>query len=154
MGNDWYIAEIVLEIVVEQEAMNVVHTNLVLVQAESAERAYEKAMQCGKDGESTYANPQGKSVTLRFRGLRNLLKVYDPLEDGAELFYEERVGVGETELLALIREKVDMTAFLPLQGVKPNGSPDYSCGEIMREALEMVKAKREKRLETEGLAPD
>ena len=68
----WYLAEIVEEIIVEGDARNVVHTNLVLVRADSPEEAYEKAVQLGTAVEMSYENLAGKRVTFRFRGLHDL----------------------------------------------------------------------------------
>ena len=47
----WYLADIVQEITVEDDPHNVVHTNLVLIRADSPEEAYQKAMELGLAGE-------------------------------------------------------------------------------------------------------
>ena len=41
------------EITVEGESRNVVHTNLLLVRADSPEEAYEKALELGAEGEQS-----------------------------------------------------------------------------------------------------
>jgi len=64
-------AELVEEITVEDDPRNVVHQNLVLIRAVSADEAYEKARKIGKDGETSYDNPSGKAVRIRFRGFPN-----------------------------------------------------------------------------------
>jgi hypothetical protein len=43
----WYLADIVEEIRVAGDWRNVVHTNLILVRADSPDEAYEKAMALG-----------------------------------------------------------------------------------------------------------
>jgi hypothetical protein len=43
----WYLAEIVQQITVEGDSRNVVHTNLVLVRADSPEDAYQKRWSWG-----------------------------------------------------------------------------------------------------------
>ena len=40
----WYLAELVEEITISGDPRNVVHTNLVLVRADSAAEAYEKSL--------------------------------------------------------------------------------------------------------------
>lgn len=117
----WYIAEIVQEYTIEGEPSNVVHTNMVLVRADSPEEAYDRAILLGKESEVSYENPQGKKVTLRFRGLRDLNVVHGELEHGAELIYEERVGMSEEELDKSVTRKEDLGVFRPLEqhGIGP-----------------------------------
>ncbi len=107
----WYWAEIIEEIRIEGETDNVVLLNTVLVQAESPDRAYERALEIGRDYDSEYTNPDGQRVTCRFRGLRDLGAIYDGLEHGAELFYSEETGVSEDELAQLATAKDDLTLF-------------------------------------------
>jgi hypothetical protein len=86
------IAQLVLEITVEDEVRNVVHIDYLLVRADSPEEAYEKAQRLGSEHETTYLNKDNKEVRIRFRGLRNLNVIYDDLEHGADLLYEEKLG--------------------------------------------------------------
>src|SRR5580658_4503571 len=89
----WYLAEIVEQITVEGDPRNVVHTNLVLVRADSPDEAYQKAIELGTAGDASFENPDGKWVTFRFRGLHDLNVIYDELEDGAELDCSENIGM-------------------------------------------------------------
>jgi Domain of unknown function (DUF4288) len=72
---EWYLAELVQELTVEQEltvqedSRNVVWRNLTLVHAHSPDEAYEKALSLGRAGDTEYVNPSGKLVTTRFQGL-------------------------------------------------------------------------------------
>jgi Domain of unknown function (DUF4288) len=66
---EWYLADIVEQITVEGDPRSVVHTNMVLVSANSPEEAYEKALQLGKELEQVYDNIDGKRVECHFRGL-------------------------------------------------------------------------------------
>jgi Domain of unknown function (DUF4288) len=86
------LAKIVEQITVEGDPRNVVHTNLVLIRADSPEEAYPKAVELGAAGEQSYENLDGTRVEFRFRGLRELSVIYDELEHGAELTYSEDVG--------------------------------------------------------------
>ena len=94
----WYLARLVQEITVEGDPRNVVHTNLVLVRADSPEEAYQKAIELGAQGEIAYESPQGRKVTTTFRGLNDLGVIHDPLEHGAELEYAEQVNMDEAAL--------------------------------------------------------
>lgn len=107
----WFLAEIIEEIQVAGDEQNIVHINLVLIRARSDEEAYEKAMANGREGEISYENIDGKMVTSRFLGLRNLLAVYNDLNDGALLIYEERIGVPEEELQGYITPKDKLALF-------------------------------------------
>jgi len=73
----WYLEDIVQQITVEGDPRSVVHTNLVLVRADSPEEAYQKAIELGAVGDQSYENPDGKRVTFRFRGLHDLNVIHD-----------------------------------------------------------------------------
>jgi hypothetical protein len=135
-GATWYIAEVVMEITVEDEARNVVHINFLLVRAQSPEEAYEKALRLGNEHETIYLNRDGKKVQCSFRGLRNLAVVYESLEHGAELLYEEKVGVDQETLDALIRPKESLAVFAPIER---SPGPDYASAKIMREAERIIE---------------
>ena len=109
----WWLADLIVEIRVAGEDENLLHFNLTLVRADSAEEAYAKALAFGAQHDLTYTNTDGKSVMCRFRGLRDLLVIYDDLEDGAELLYEEEEDVAEDRLLAAIKSKNTLSVFEP-----------------------------------------
>ena len=67
----------------------------------------------GLAGEQQYLNMEGKQVRVTFRGLRDLDVVHDDLEDGAELFYEETVGVLEDDLRRWVTSKEALSTFAP-----------------------------------------
>jgi hypothetical protein len=127
----WYIAELVEEVTVEGDPRNVVHKNFLLIRAGSPEDAYQKATALGRESEASYANPEGKLVRVRFRGLSELNVIHDELEHGAELFYEERIGVPNDEIEKWILPKDQLTVFRPMGPAK---TPDYSSQEILDEA--------------------
>src|SRR6516162_6964705 len=91
----WYIGWIVLEFVIEDDPRNVVHINTLLIEANSPDDAYKKALELGKSQEMEYLNTDGKVVKVKFRGLRELNVIHDELEHGAELFYHQEVEVPE-----------------------------------------------------------
>jgi hypothetical protein len=109
----WWLADLIVEFTFEGEVGNLVHYNLTLVRADSAEEAYSKSLRLGVEHESTYTNSDGKLVTVRFRGLRDPYVIYDELEDGAELLYEEQTNVPEQQLLSTIKSKDALSVFEP-----------------------------------------
>jgi hypothetical protein len=129
----WYLAEIVEQITVEGDPRNVVHTNLVLVRADSPEEAYQKAIELGAAGEQSYENPDGKGVTFRFRGLHDLSVIHDELEHGAELIYSEDPDLDEAAIRAWVNPKEELGVFLP---ITPSTGPDYRAREIVEKLYE------------------
>ena len=110
----WYLAEIVQQITVEGDPRNVVHTNLVLVRADSPEDAYLRAMELGTAGEQSYENIDGKCVTFRFRGLHDLNVIFGEMEHGAELIYSENMDFNESAIQDWVTPKEELGIFLPI----------------------------------------
>lgn len=131
----WYVAELIMELAVDGDPRNVVHKNLVLIEAKSPEDAYRKALELGKAGENSYNNPEGKLVTVKFRGLGHLDVILDALEHGAEIQFEEHVGVSADQIKSWIRRKEELNVFVPIE---QSSAPDYSSAEVMNEAEKMV----------------
>jgi Domain of unknown function (DUF4288) len=132
----WYLATLVEEITVEGETPNIIHKNLVLVRAGSSEQAYERAHELGTQAELQYENPSGKIVRVKFRGLNTLNVVHDELEHGAELQYEELVGLSADEVEGLIRRKEDLSVFRP---ITPTAGPDYSSREVLETSARLLE---------------
>ena len=109
----WYLADIVEEVRIESEPENIVHTNTILVRADSPEEAYQSALALGKEGEITYTNPEGKTVQVYFRGLRDLNVIHGQLEHGTELIYEKRTGMSESDLARWVSAKDELEVFVP-----------------------------------------
>jgi hypothetical protein len=129
-GAKWYLANIVEEITIEGEWRNVVHTNLILIRADSPEEAYQKAMELGTEGEQTYDNIDGQRVTHRFRGLRELQVIHDELEHGAELSYREDIAVDESTIQKWVAAKEELGVFRP---ISPSAAPPYGSAKIIEE---------------------
>lgn len=124
----WYLAELVMKIVVEDDPRNVVHQNVVLVRAATPDEAYEKALHFGKNGETSYENPDGKSVQISFEGLSDLDLIDEELEDGAELTFHYKVNVSEEQLRSIVRPRDRLRAFLPPMRAE---GPDYSSRDVL-----------------------
>jgi hypothetical protein len=129
----WYLAEIVQQITVEGDPRNVVHTNLVLVRADSPEDAYQKAMELGAAGDQSYENMDGKCVAFRFRGLHDLNVIHDELEHGAELIYSEKMDFDESAIQEWVTPKEELGIFLP---ITPSTGPDYASRDVLEELYE------------------
>ena len=127
-GAKWYLADIVQQITVEDDPRSVVHTNLVLVRADSPEEAYRRAMELGAAGEQSYENPEGRQVTFKFRGLRDLNVIHDELEHGTELTYREDVGMDEDAIRRWVTPKEELGVFAP---ITPSTGPIYISRDII-----------------------
>lgn len=139
MKVEWYLAELVVKITVADDPRNVVHQNLVLIRADSAEEAYEKAIQLGKKEEISYKNPEGKDVHFRFEGVSDLVDIWSgELEDGAELDFRPTVAMPEEKIRSIVKPRECLRAFLPSR--RADG-PDYSSGEIIAMVAQMMEAE-------------
>lgn len=122
----WYLADIVIEHRITNEPHNVIHINTMLIQASSPENAYACAQTLGHELEQTYENTDGERVTVIFRGLQNLLVIYDDVEHGAELAYSEKIGLSEADIQAMLAPKSELAVFQPWtppSRAKPNYMP-------------------------------
>lgn len=104
----WFLADIVMETTVQDEPGNLVHINLTLIRASSLAEAYERSLQVGQDSEGTYQNLDGRMVTTRFRGLRDLKVIHEELEHGSEIAYDELEDQDENHIQGLLRSKEDL----------------------------------------------
>jgi hypothetical protein len=134
-GAKWYWAEVIVEINVEDDPRNVVHRNLVLVQADSPMGAYERATEIGKRYESSDLNPSGKIVRITFRGLGGLDVIHDKMEHGAEILYSESISVSESQINQWVRQKNQLDIF---REDEADNKPDYSSKEIGEEVHKIL----------------
>jgi hypothetical protein len=113
-GNtEWFIGELVEEFKAADQTENLVHINTILIEANSPEVAYEKALALGELANRVFTNTDGVDVTVRFRGLRGLYPIHDRLEDGAELLYEEREGMSDEAIAKMVKPKEALAVFSP-----------------------------------------
>lgn len=125
----WFLADLVMENRVDEDPRNVVHVNTMLVEAGSAEEAWEKALELGRDQEHTYLNTDKKQVNVRFRGLGDLYVVYGKLEHGSELIYQEKVDVPEEKLATMVPAKHELSVFVPPPDVEDLAHPAFRAGQ-------------------------
>jgi catechol 2,3-dioxygenase-like lactoylglutathione lyase family enzyme len=131
----WYLAELVVQLAVEDDPRGVVHINTCLVEAHDAGAAHDKAMALGRDEEHEYRNPSGRRVRVRFLGLRELVEVFEPLEDGAELTFQERIGLSDLEARRLVTRRDELAVF---RADVPSVAPDYSAREVMADVDDVL----------------
>ena len=112
-STEWFIGELVEEFQAADQPENLVHINTILIQADSPEVAYEKAITLGESANRVFTNSDGVDVRVTFRGLRGLYPVYDRLEDGAELLYEKREGMSDEAIAKLVKPKEELAVFSP-----------------------------------------
>lgn len=128
----WYLADVVLEHTVERDPRNVVHVNVHLIEADSPERAFEKATALGREAEQVYENTAGREVRVTFRGLRELNVIHDALEDGAELVFEESIHVPKEELTTWLRPKDELAVFRKRESTFKRDAPNYMPESVMK----------------------
>lgn len=130
-GVKWYLATLIMVITIESESKNVVHKNLHLIQAESDETAYGKALELGSDSETSYSNSKNQRVTISFYGLAKLEETIElDIYDGVELTFDERKNVSVDELKKLIPLKKDLGIFLSKKQTVRESELDYGSKEI------------------------
>ncbi len=132
---NWYLADLVVRFDVQDDPRGVIHINRCLVEAADAEQAYVKAIALGKEYDQEYPNPAGKKVRGRFLGLFDLLEIYEPLEDGSEIAYEERIGISDLEARRLVSAREQLGVF---RKEFPSAPPDYSAAEIIHEVDDIL----------------
>jgi hypothetical protein len=125
---EWYLADLIITIHVEDDPKNIIHINTVLVHAQSPEDAYEKALSLGAEQVSeSYLNPQGKQVEFRFAGLKELSVIHDKLQHGAELFFVEKTNMTPLEVASMVQPKENLSVF---SNPELSSRPDFSSGQI------------------------
>lgn len=125
----WYLADLVMETTVAGDRRRVVQVNTTLVRADSPQAALAAAKLLGRQSQHRYLNTTGRAVHVRFRGIRDLLEIYEPLEHGAELMYTEAVTTSVTAAARLARKKNQLGAFRP-RTPKGRAVPNYMPADI------------------------
>jgi hypothetical protein len=86
--------------------------NTVLIKACSRDEAYRKAIAQGKIGTDSICGPEGgRQGHWVFEGLASLLPIYEKLEDGAEIMWEQAVNVTVKTVRARVKEKRELECF-------------------------------------------
>jgi hypothetical protein len=142
VADSWYLADLIIKIAVSDDPRTVVHRNTVLVHADAADQAFDKAMQFGRESETSFQNPAGKRVTFEFVGVAELQEIVDEAPyDGAELCYSEYINWDRRKIDALVKDKGDLHAFRPHKR-RPKNLPDYASKEIVDELRNKLGLER------------
>ena len=102
----WYVGSYLLRFVELSEGGNddpaasfYVWENTIIVRAGSLEEAYRKIEIVGKGEAEPYrGGPDGVPVQWIFEGVSELLPIYEPLEDGAEIMWADHGSVQLSKL--------------------------------------------------------
>jgi len=108
----FYIAELVQECRVRGIKTSLVWVNIHLIKASSAKEAYSKALKKGKEHNQRYrAGDEGRPARWIFRGLRQLIPIYEKIADGAEIMFETYEDVTPTAATKMVRSRRNLIAF-------------------------------------------
>src|SRR5688572_6263013 len=113
MGKKWYLAGLMEAFQSASEANYLLWINWILVRASDAEEAYARALKFGEERNREWVNPDGVLVTVTFRGLRDLYEIYEELEDGAEIIYDEYEDISSDDIDAKATKKEELAVFQP-----------------------------------------
>lgn len=142
--NRWFLAELVMEFRVEGDERNVVHVDSVLVEADTRVHAWHAALELGREAENSYVNTEERRVTKAFRGIRQLMVLWEGLEHGSELFYTEHVGVPEERIREWTGPREELAAFLVAPDAEAGG-PNLMPAELTRLLLASPPSPPEER---------
>lgn len=109
---EWFLADAILVFTFANGDNPLTWINTHLIKATSPEEAYTKALAQGELSNNTYTNTDQIEVISTFRGLKNLLLIYEKLEDGAEIMWTEYDDLTEEQISALITPKEKLGAFV------------------------------------------
>jgi hypothetical protein len=112
----WYLSHEILSFELEDQSTYQERVplweNLVLIKADGAEEAYDKAMQHGLASEGT-VTIDGRIGRCRFKGLKELSRIYEEIADGAEIEWRE-YELSKDAIDQLLLPKDKLHAFQPL----------------------------------------
>lgn len=137
----WFVGELVESIQIAGQATALVHLNCVLIEARSADEAFNRALELGNQLNAQYLNTEGAKVVCKFEGLRELNVVHDELEHGAELFFRTMPGVKKDELSDVVTPKESLAVFRDTKVPRENYFP-ASIARELKERIGKSKAKR------------
>jgi hypothetical protein len=110
MLNSWYVVTFIFQSTLKSK-VSLPYTceeKILLVSASNALSCYEKAIQIGYDGETTYENIYGETVEWTFLGIEEISLLEDPIQDGGEI---RTHTFTHTNPKSLIRSKEELQIF-------------------------------------------
>ncbi|MCU0475481.1 MAG: DUF4288 domain-containing protein [Anaerolineae bacterium] len=109
----WYLAEIVEAFENTSTKERWAYVNMILISADNPESAYRKSVKMGEMSNDSYVNNNEERVIVNFAGLRNIYKIHEDLEDGAEILYELHEGMTDEGIKILTKKKEELSIFKP-----------------------------------------
>lgn len=86
--------------------------NTIILKAKNRDAAYAKATKLGKLSRSTFTNDKtGEKGRWEFAGLTNLLPIYEPLGDGAEIFWDDLGERNPNFVSSRVKRKKQLSVF-------------------------------------------
>lgn len=86
---------------------SVVWENTRIIKARNRDEAYKKAMRLGREGHPA-KTPKGE---WRFVGISQLLPIYEPLEDGAEILWHDHGLISVAAMRRLVHSRRQLDVF-------------------------------------------
>jgi hypothetical protein len=87
-------------------------------------------VELGTGRQISYENPEGKQVTITYRGMRDLNVIHGELEHGTELIYSEEIGMEEAAIQRCVSPRAELGVFAP---IKRSQGPDYISKDVLEE---------------------
>ena len=124
-NGNWYIVEIIEKCEPvnrnENQDLRRVTTwgNHHLIKADSPEKAYDKAVKLGKESEYIFTNTDKIEMEWIFVGIGELLPIYEDIEDGAELMWNDYGFISNRRTMRMPYEKKEL-----MELIKPKPQPN------------------------------
>lgn len=89
--------------------------NTILVKAKNRELAYRKAVAIGKQNSavkwSRYGSPPGRLGRWKFEGITSFVPIYEELQDGSEISWDEHRGTTLGAVRKRVKSKQELDTF-------------------------------------------
>jgi hypothetical protein len=86
--------------------------NHILIKADSVEKAFDKAVKIGKEGEYKFTNTDNLEMEWKFVGIGELLPIHEDIEDGAELMWNNYGFISNRRTMKMSYEKSEILELL------------------------------------------
>jgi ribosome-binding ATPase YchF (GTP1/OBG family) len=120
VNNNWFIVDFLekAEVVGKDKTdpnrrCKTVWKNTILIKASSVEEAYEKVMKMQKSNSNhRYKAVSGETLQWSFLGITGITSIYEDIEDGNELFWEDLGAISCKRAKKLIFSKDEIVSKL------------------------------------------
>jgi hypothetical protein len=124
-NGNWFIVEIIEKCEPvdrnEKKDLRRVTTwgNHHLIKADSPEKAFDKAVKLGKEKNYKFTNSDKIEMESTFVGIGELLPIYEDIEDGAELMWNDYGFISNRRTMKMAYEKKEI-----IELIKPKTEPN------------------------------